>query len=72
MGFGPVMTTRLTRVRDTDRLILAACLGLPLAVLVVFFANPLATVVVHSFTEPDGRIGFGNYVSVVATPIAWS
>ncbi len=35
---------------DADRLFLALCFGVPLAVLLVFFVYPLATVFIRSFT----------------------
>ena len=59
------------RKRNSDLLMVWLCLGLPLAVLAVFFAYPLATVVVQSLAEPGGGIGLGNYAKVMATPGFW-
>jgi iron(III) transport system permease protein len=65
------VTGTIKRARDSDRWLLAACLGVPLAALLIFFANPLATVVAYSLMEPDGQIGLGNYASVMAAPNFW-
>lgn len=71
MGIGIVTSIGIPRARDTDRLFLILCLVVPLSALILFFVYPLATVVVHSVTEPDGRIGFGNYATVISQPNFW-
>lgn len=72
MGILVVTTAAISKYRDTDRPFLLLCLLVPLSALLVFFVYPLATVVVHSVTEPDGRIGFGNYATVIAQPNFWN
>ncbi|MGO4572450.1 ABC transporter permease subunit [Microvirga sp. 2TAF3] len=56
---------------DIDRLFLALCLAVPLVALLLFFAYPLATVVLRSFTQGDGSIGFGNYVRILNAASFW-
>ena len=72
MGVLVVTSTGIPKANDTDRPFLLLCLLVPLAVLILFFVYPLATVVVHSVTEPDGRIGFGNYATVIVQPNFWN
>lgn len=57
---------------DTDRWLLALCFILPVAALVIFFLYPLAVVVVRSITEPDGSLGFANYVRVLNSANFWN
>jgi iron(III) transport system permease protein len=71
MGVRIVTSIGIPRARDTDRPFLILCLVVPLSALILFFVYPLATVVVHSVTEPDGRIGFGNYATVISQPNFW-
>ena len=56
---------------DLDRVFLALCLVIPLAALLLFFAYPLATVILRSFTESDGGLGLGNYARILNAPSFW-
>lgn len=56
------------RMAVTDRLLLAACLGVPLTGLVLFFVYPLATVALKSLTLADGRLGVANYLAILTGP----
>ena len=47
------------------------CLAVPLTALLVFFAYPLATVILRSVTQSDGGFGFGNYLRIFNTPSFW-
>jgi iron(III) transport system permease protein len=59
------------RIFDTDRLFVAACIGVPLVGLLVFFAYPMVIVFLRSITEGDGSFGIGNYVDVLSTRGFW-
>jgi iron(III) transport system permease protein len=67
------MTIALPRRRavDADRVLLAVCLGVPLAALTLFFLYPLATIVLRSLAEADGRFGLGNYARILGAPSFW-
>ena len=56
---------------DADRLLLAVCLGVPLAALTMFFLYPLATIVLRSLVEADGGFGLGNYARILGAPSFW-
>ena len=59
------------RFLDADRLFLAACIGVPLLGLLVFFAYPMVIVFLRSITQGDGSFGLGNYVDVLSTRGFW-
>ena len=56
---------------DLDRVFVGVCLAVPLTALLVFFAYPLATVILRSVTQSDGGFGFGNYLRIFNTPSFW-
>jgi iron(III) transport system permease protein len=56
---------------DADRLFLAVCLLVPLAALGLFFAYPLATIVLRSVSEADGGYGLSNYARILDTQNFW-
>lgn len=59
------------RILDSDTLIRAAALVLPLALLFVGFLLPLATILVRSLFLADGAIGLGNYAAVLGSAHFW-
>ena len=60
-----------TRRPDADALFVAACIGLPLIGLLLFFVYPMAVVFLRSITQADGSIGAGNYVQVLGSTGFW-
>src|SRR4029450_13847984 len=62
----------LRRPFDSDRLLLALCLGVPLVALTIFFFYPLIIVVIRSGTQPDGHIGLENSARVLASRGFWT
>ncbi len=55
---------------DADRLLTAACVGLPLLGLILFFAYPMIIVFLRSITVGDSY-GVGNYVEVLGSSGFW-
>ncbi len=55
---------------DADRLLTAACVGLPLLGLILFFAYPMIIVFLRSITVGDSY-GIGNYVEVLGSSGFW-
>ncbi|NIZ08734.1 ABC transporter permease subunit [Pseudooceanicola sp. HF7] len=58
------------RTFDSDRLLTAACVGLPLLGLILFFAYPMLIVFLRSITVDEGY-GMGNYVQVLGSSGFW-
>lgn len=56
---------------DGDRIIIAACVGIPLIGLILFFIFPLFQVFLRSITEADGTVGLGNYAEILASKFFW-
>ncbi|MDD2923724.1 ABC transporter permease subunit [Rhodoferax sp.] len=54
-----------------DRWLLRACLGLPLAALVLFFGLPMLSIAWRSLQQDSGGIGLGNYLALLDTPGVW-
>lgn len=52
---------------DTDRLFYLACLVIPAAALIIFFAYPIAMMALRSVTLADGSLGFGNFVQIISS-----
>ncbi|WP_370312722.1 ABC transporter permease subunit [Sagittula sp.] len=55
---------------DADRLLTAACVGLPLLGLILFFAYPMLIVFLRSITVGDSY-GLGNYAEVLGSSGFW-
>lgn len=51
----------------SDRLFNLACLLLPAAALILFFAYPIAMMGYRSLLEPDGGLGFGNFARILGS-----
>lgn len=66
-----VTDTTPRRRFDSDTLFIAACIGLPLLGLVLFFVYPMVIVFLRSITQTDGSFGLGNYAEVLATRGFW-
>ncbi len=60
--------TKKPKVGAGERLLIFACVAVPLLGLLLFFGYPLAMVAFKSMTQPDGNIGFGNYLKVLSSP----
>ena len=65
-----------TRVRtglkwDADQWLVAVSLGVPVAVLVLFFVYPLAVVALKSVTLADGSLGWSHYAQVLSGVTFW-
>jgi len=56
---------------NTDRLILALCLGIPVVGLLLFFIYPLWIVFIRSITEADGGLGIANYIEILGSKGFW-
>jgi len=54
-----------------DRWLLRACIGLPLAALVLFFGLPMLSIAWRSLQQDSGGIGLGNYWALQDTPGVW-
>lgn len=69
LGASPV-STRLP-MAAADRWLLRACIGLPLAALVLFFGLPMLSIAWRSLMQDGGGIGLGNYLALLDTPGVW-
>ncbi|WP_050527079.1 ABC transporter permease subunit [Pseudorhodobacter aquimaris] len=56
---------------DSDKVLAAACVAIPLIGLTLFFLYPMATVFLRSITTADGSYGFANYTEVLASKGFW-
>jgi len=70
------MSARLTAhsalpMRDADRWLLRACLGLPLLALLMFFGVPMLGIGWRSLLQDGGGVGLGNYAALLDTPGVW-
>ncbi|MEP2639677.1 ABC transporter permease subunit [Roseobacter sp.] len=63
-------TVRSTRV-DGDKILVAACVIIPLIGLALFFLYPMSIVFLRSITTPDGTYGLGNYAEVLGSKGFW-
>jgi len=54
-----------------DRWLMRACLYVPLAALLLFFALPMGFIAWRSLMQDDGGIGFANYLALLDTPGVW-
>ncbi|HEY0202386.1 MAG TPA: ABC transporter permease, partial [Burkholderiaceae bacterium] len=59
-------------MRAGERFLLRACLGVPLAALVLFFGVPMLSIAWRSLMQDSGGgIGLGNYAALLDTPGVW-
>lgn len=58
-------------MRPADRWLLRACLGLPLAALLLFFGLPMLGIGWRSLMQDRGGFGLGNYAALLDTPGVW-
>ncbi|MEP5805597.1 MAG: ABC transporter permease, partial [Roseobacter sp.] len=56
---------------DSDRVLIAACVIVPLIGLVLFFLYPMSIVFLRSITTQDGSYGLGNYAEVLSSKGFW-
>ncbi len=56
---------------DGDRLLIAACVVVPVLGLLAFFVYPLSQVFLRSITEADGGYGIGNYLEILSSKGFW-
>ncbi len=61
------LQSKLTLLRSLDRFSLILIL-VSTALLTIFIIAPIATVVFNAFEEPNGTIGFQNFINFWATP----
>ncbi len=66
----PVLT-RTRRKWDSDKLLAAVCVVVPLAGLALFFLYPMAIVFFRSITTADGGYGLQNYSEVLQSRGFW-
>ena len=68
---GVAMTTPPLPLAAADRWLLRACIGLPLAALILFFGLPMLSIAWRSLMQESGGIGLGNYLALIDTPGVW-
>lgn len=56
---------------DSDKLLIGACVAIPLAALALFFIYPMVVVFIRSITEADGSIGIQNYIDILNSSGFW-
>ncbi|MEP1768132.1 MAG: ABC transporter permease subunit [Sulfitobacter sp.] len=56
---------------DSDKLLAAACILIPLIGLTLFFIYPMITVFLRSITTEDGGYGLANYTEVLGSKGFW-
>ena len=54
-----------------ERWLLRACVGIPLAALLMFFGAPMLSIAWRSLMQEGGGIGFANYLALLDTPGVW-
>ena len=65
------MSTAMHKGFDSDKLLIGACVAIPLAALALFFIYPMVVVFIRSITEADGSIGIQNYIDILNSSGFW-
>jgi len=66
-----VSVATVRREFDRDRIVIAACIVIPVLGLLLFFVYPLLQVFLRSITKGDGGFGIGNYVEILSSAGFW-